>query len=103
MCPIYIYIIILSQDLKNATKMSKREEKKIARKNLAAVVKQDQGASACSMCSSSYKAHVSSLESNSHLFAAPLTPANYQERFHHLLWWEEREHIKQLAERLVLC
>ena len=56
-----------------------------------------------SMRSSFHKTRVSSLESNLYLFDAPLTPENYQERFHHLLCWEEHEHIKQLAERLVLC
>ena len=82
----------------------------MARKNQVAAVKQDQRAcisssnvSTPSMCSSFYKKRVSNLESNLCLFDAPLTPENYQERFHHLLCWEESEHIKQLANRLVLC
>ena len=34
------------------------------------------------------------------MFKGPLTVANYQERFHHLLCWEENEHMLILAKRL---
>ena len=34
------------------------------------------------------------------MFKGPLTVANYQERFHHLLCWEEKEHMSILAKRL---
>jgi superfamily I DNA and/or RNA helicase/exoribonuclease R len=33
------------------------------------------------------------------VFEEPLTVANYQERFHHLLCWEEKEHMSILAKR----
>lgn len=78
----------------------------MARKNRPATDKRDQrvcisspDVSTPAKCSSFYEKYSTRLESNTHLFRDPLTAANYKERFHHLLCWEEKEHIKQLAER----
>lgn len=35
------------------------------------------------------------------IFQGPLTLENYRERFHHLLCWEEKEHIATLSNRYV--
>ena len=37
------------------------------------------------------------------VFEGPLTPLNYKERFHHLLCWEEKEHMCILSNRFVQC
>ena len=36
---------------------------------------------------------------NIKVLSTALTVNNYQERFHHLLCWEEKEHMSVLAER----
>lgn len=46
-----------------------------------------------------YREYVSKLELNHWLLKEPLTADNYKEKFHHLLCWEEQEHIRQLTER----
>ena len=38
---------------------------------------------------------------NESVFEGPLTPLNYKERFHHLLCWEEKEHMCILSNRYV--
>ena len=35
------------------------------------------------------------------IFHGPLTLENYKKRFHHLLCWEEKEHMSILSERFV--
>ena len=35
------------------------------------------------------------------IFQEPLTPGNYRKRYHHLLCWEEKEHMSILSERYV--
>ena len=35
------------------------------------------------------------------IFHGPLTLENYKKRFHHLLCWEEKEHVSILSDRFV--
>ena len=39
------------------------------------------------------------LDADHPVLKEPLSPANYQQKFHHLLCWEELEHDKQLVQR----
>ncbi len=78
----------------------------MAAKSQHAAVKKEQSLSISSpnvlvpaKCSSFYKDYNDKLESGYHLLKEPLCKSNYKDKFHHLLCWEEREHIKQLAER----
>lgn len=98
-----VYNDLMHVQILSDKKASKKESRKITRKNQPPSVKKGQHACISSSnvstpdrCSSYYKEYVGKLESN---FKESLTVANYKERFHHLLCWEEREHVKQLAER----
>ena len=86
--------------------MSKKEGKIIARKSQP----RSQFLKTCisspnvaipTNCSSFYQEYIDKLELNSSLLKDRLTVQNYKEKFHHLLCWEEQEHIRQLSERYI--
>ena len=51
--------------------------------------------------SSFYQEYEAKLEMGLGILKSPLTEDNYKEKFHHLLCWEEKEHIKQLDKRSI--
>lgn len=93
-------------NLQETVRVSKKEAKKMAAKSRLELEQEEKKRCISSpnvdvqaRTSSFYQEYEAKLEMGLGILKSPLTEDNYKEKFHHLLCWEEKEHIKQLDKR----